>query len=56
MKLDKRLSSYPILINDDDDYVDSSFEISLIQKVEFNKLIINVSFKLNNEGLLELIK
>ncbi len=56
MKLDKRLSSYPILINDDDDYVDSSFEISLIQKVEFNKLIVNVSFQLNNEGLLELIK
>lgn len=56
MKLNKRLSSYPILINDDDDYVDSYFEVSLNQFIEFDMLKINVKFTLENEGLKELIK
>ena len=56
MKLNKYLSSYPILISGDDDYVDSSFEISIVQNVQFGKLIIDVNFLLNNEGLAQLIK
>lgn len=55
MKLNKRLSSYPILINDDDDYVDSSFDIELEHVIEFNELNGNVVFYLNNNGLQQLI-
>ena len=56
MKLNKHLSSYPILISGDDDYIDSSFEIKIVQNVYFGKLIIEVDFLLNNLGLEQLIK
>lgn len=56
MKLDKRLSSYPILVNGDDDYIDSSFDFHLSQETNFDKIIIHGEFILRNAGLKELIK
>lgn len=55
MKLSKRLTSYPILISGDDDYIDSYFDAFLIQDIEFDKIKVSVEFSLENEGLKQLI-
>lgn len=56
MKLDKRLSSYPILVNGDDDYIDSSFDFHLNQETNFDNLKIRGEFILKDDGLKELIR
>lgn len=56
MKINKRLTSYPVLMNNDDDYVDSYFDASLSQSIEFNIISINVEMLLNNEEMQQLVK
>lgn len=56
MKLNKYLSSYPILISEDDDYINSSFNATIKTQVDFDKLIINAYFSLNDDGLKKLIE
>lgn len=55
MKLNKRLTPYPVLIAEDDDYIDSSFECNIEQNIEFRKIKIRYSFQLNNDGIKQLI-
>ena len=56
MKLNKYLSSYPILISEDDDYINSSFNATIKTQMDFNKLIIDAHFSLNDDGLKKLIE
>lgn len=55
MKLNKRLTPYPVLTQDGDDYVDSYFDASVKNKIEFGKLILDTEFFLNDGGLQEKI-
>ncbi len=55
MKINKRLASYPILLKNDDDYVDSSFDADLEETKNFDRLMLDVKFALINEGLETLI-
>lgn len=55
MKINKRLTSYPILMNNDDDYVDSYFDASLNQSINFNTISLSVDLMLSNDEMIQLI-
>lgn len=55
MKLEKSLSSYPVLSVEDDDYIDSIFDAEVEKREDFGKIIIKANFILKNEGLYNLI-
>lgn len=55
MKLNKCLTPYPVLMEGDDDYVDSFFEAKVEQILEFGKIKVNAQYFLKNDGLQGLI-
>lgn len=55
MKLNKRLTPYPVLTQGDDDYIDSNFDAHVEHGIEFSKLKVHIKFSLNNNGIKELI-
>lgn len=55
MKLNKKLSPYPILLNGDDDYIDSSFDTEVTYKQLISRIDIDSKFILNNDGIQKLI-
>lgn len=56
MRINKELSSYPILLNGDDDYVDSYFYVNMKEKLEPEQLTLTIMCDLNNDGIRELIR
>ena len=56
MKAKNSLTPYPILSEQNDDYVRSSFSAEVEADVRYNKFILNVTFTLKNKGLEELIR
>ena len=57
MKLKNSLYPYPVLAQDRDDYNNTSYFRSEIHgRIEFNSLVISAKFKLQDDGLLKLIK
>lgn len=55
MKLEKRLSPYPILSAGDDDYVRGNFGAHIEESCEFGRLHLIVDYHLDESGLQELI-
>lgn len=56
MRLKKKLTPYPILTNNDDDYIDSSFDVDITQTIEFGTMEIEIEFKLENNVMTQLIQ
>src|SRR4051812_31745550 len=46
---------YPVLYSENDDYIDSSFDVESYINEEFGELKISTKFNLNNEGIKGLI-
>lgn len=55
MRLDKRLSPYPILCKGDDDYVRGNFSAHIEESCEFGRLQLFIEYSLDESGLGELI-
>ncbi len=55
MKIKKGLPGYPILMADDDDYIDSYYDAKLDYEKEFNQLSIELELSLKNDKLKEMI-
>lgn len=56
MKLKKRLTAYPVLSKEDDDYIDSRFDVDMTQSTEFGKMKVSFEFKLENDTMKKLIE
>lgn len=56
MKVKNNLTPYPILSDYSDDYIDSSYNVEIKSSLVFNKIIISVKFKLENDYLKKLIE
>lgn len=55
MEIKNRLYPHPVLRENNDDYINSSFEIDLSYERDIKRLKLNISFKLNNKTLEKMI-
>lgn len=55
MEIKNRLYPHPVLRENNDDYINSSFEMDLSYERDIKRLKLNISFKLNNKTLEKMI-
>ena len=51
MEIKNRLYPHPVLRENNDDYINSSFEMDLSYERDIKRLKLNIGFKLNNKTL-----
>lgn len=55
MRLNKRLTPYPVLSAFDDDYVRGSFRADITEELSFDYITLTIDYALDDEGLQELL-